>query len=36
MSRSESRGRWQPWLGALVALGSLFTIGWTFVETFIG
>jgi hypothetical protein len=36
MSRSAARGRWQLWLGAFVALGSLFTIGWAFVETFWG
>jgi hypothetical protein len=36
VSGSAQRGRWQPWLGAFVALGSLFTIGWTLVETFLG
>ena len=36
MSSSAARGRWQPWLGAFVALGSLFTIGWAVVETFVG
>ncbi len=32
----RGRGRWQPWVGAFVLLGSLFTIGWTVVETWWG
>ena len=35
MSRTATRA-WQIWLGAFVALGSLFTIGWAVVETFLG
>lgn len=32
----RDRGRWQAWVGAFVLLGSLFTIGWTVVETWWG
>jgi hypothetical protein len=33
---ASTRGGWQPWVLAFVALGSLFTIGWAVVETFVG